>query len=217
MSSRSTLPSAILALLAERPMHPYGIQQSIRQRRKSEVINVSQRAALYQAIRRLEREGLIRAQSVSREENRPERTTYELTDSGRKDVETWLRKGLASPLREFPEFPAVLSFVDQLTPDEVKVGLRRRLEALDAEERRLAHDYEEALGRGVPRLVLVEWEYLRAICRAERAWVAALVDDIEAGRLDWTAEWVRTMRAHPPGGSDSGRGCSGPVGHDPPG
>ena len=197
MSSRSTLPSAILALLSERPMHPYRIQQCIRRRNKHEVINVSQRAALYQAIRRLEREGLIRAQSVSRDEKRPERTTYELTDAGRADVAAWLRKGLSSPLKEFPEFPAVLSFLEHLTPAEALLGLQKRIEALEAEETRLGRDYEEYL-KQVPRLFLVESEYLIAVCRAEKVWVESIVSDIEAGRLVWSAESIKAIRAKLP-------------------
>jgi DNA-binding PadR family transcriptional regulator len=175
-------------------MHPYRIQQCIRQRNKHEVINVTQRAALYQAIRRLEREGLIRAQSVSRDEKRPERTTYELTDAGRADVATWLQKGLSTPLKEFPEFPAVLSFLEHLTPAEALRGLRKRIEALDAEEKRLGREYEEFL-KQVPRLFLVESEYLIAVCRAEKVWVESLVRDIEAGRLVWSAESIKAIRA----------------------
>ena len=193
MSSRSTLPSAILALLAEEPMHPYRIQQSIRQRRKHEVINVSQRAGLYQAIRRLEREGLIRARAVERDENRPERTVYELTDAGRAAAEAWLREGLATPRREFPEFPAVLSFLDHLTPAEAAVELRQRLDALDAEEARLRDGHNAAIEHNVPRLFLVENEYLQAICRAERAWVASLIDELAAGTLAWSPESIQAI------------------------
>ena len=176
-------------------MHPYRIQQCIRHRRKHEVINVSQRAALYQAIHRLEREGLIRAQSVSRDEKRPERTTYELTDAGRANVATWLRKGLSSPLKEFPEFPAVLSFLEHLTPEEARLALRKRVEALTAEDERLGKDYEQAVKHGVPRLFLVESEYLRAVCRAEKLWVESVVSDIEAGMLAWTPESIKAIRA----------------------
>lgn len=198
MSSRSTLPSAILALLAEGPMHPYRIQQCIRQRHKHEVINVAQRAALYQAIRRLEREGLIRPHAVTRDRNRPERTTYELTDAGRAEASAWLREGLARPLREYPEFPAVLSFLEQLAPAEARLALGRRLEALDAELARLDEGYAAARRHEVPRLLLVENEYLGAVARAERAWVAALVADLDAGTLAWTPEAIRALRTPPP-------------------
>ena len=179
-------------------MHPYRIQQCIRHRRKHEVINVSQRAGLYQAIRRLEREGLIRAHSVTRDENRPERTTYELTDAGRTSVAAWLRRGLAAPLREYPEFPAVLSFLEHLTPDEAAHALRERLDTLDAEDARLRQGFVAAQEHGVPRLLLVENEYLQAVGRAERDWVASLVRDLEAGTLAWSPDSIRADRAKLP-------------------
>ena len=178
-------------------MHPYRIQQCIRDRRKDEVINVSQRAGLYQAIRRLEREGLIRAHSVTRAENRPERTSYELTDAGRAEVAAWLRQGLATPHREFPEFPAVLSFLEQLTPDEARAELGKRLAALDAELTRLAEGYQAALDHHVPRLFLVENEYLRSVCLAERAWVASICAELAAGTLTWSPESIQASRATP--------------------
>src|SRR5215813_6103072 len=106
---RSPIALAILAMLYEAPMHPYRMQQLIKERGKDEVINVSQRASLYQTINRLEREGLISAQSVSREENRPERTIYELTVTGRQTMLEWMRQILSTPTQEFSEFPAALS------------------------------------------------------------------------------------------------------------
>ena len=168
MSSRSTLPSVILALLAGGPMHPYRIQHVLRQRLKDEVSNMARRAGVYQAIRRLEREGLVRSHSVGRDDKYPERTNYELTDSGRASVTGWLRNGLATPKRDYPEFPAVLSFLEQLTPAEAQAALEERLAALDAEEGRMAARFEEWLAIPLPRLFLVEKEYSMALARAER-------------------------------------------------
>lgn len=62
---RSPLALAVLALLWEEPMHPYRIQQLIRERGKDEVVNVRQRASIYQAIDRLERDKLIEAAGPS--------------------------------------------------------------------------------------------------------------------------------------------------------
>ena len=50
---RSSIALAVLAFLYERPMHPYRMQQLIKERGKDEVINVRQRASLYQTIDRL--------------------------------------------------------------------------------------------------------------------------------------------------------------------
>src|ERR1700759_1960096 len=103
-AKRSNIAVAILAMLYEAPMHPYRMQQLIRDRGKQEVINVSQRASLYQTINRLERERLIAAQKVTKSENRPERTVYKLTPTGTETMRTWLRTMLATPEREYPAF-----------------------------------------------------------------------------------------------------------------
>ena len=71
---RSTIALAVLALLYEESMHPYRMQRLIKQRGKDEVINVRQRASLYQTIDRLLRAGLIAVRGTARAERRPERT-----------------------------------------------------------------------------------------------------------------------------------------------
>src|SRR6266704_72865 len=50
---RSPLALVVLAMLYEAPMHPYRMQQLIRERGKDEVVNVRQRASIYQTIGRL--------------------------------------------------------------------------------------------------------------------------------------------------------------------
>src|SRR6476659_7871797 len=102
---RSTLALAILGLLHEQPMHPYRMQRLIKERGKDQVINVQQRASLYQVIDQLLRAGLIIVAETAREEGYPERTVYKLTDKGRHTAITWLRDMLSTPAQEFPEFP----------------------------------------------------------------------------------------------------------------
>src|ERR1700679_3150303 len=159
---RSPLALAILAVLYESPMHPYRMQQLIKERGKEEVINVTQRASLYQTINRLEREGLIAAQSVSRDENRPERTVYELTDAGRGTMVDWMRQILSTPSQDFPEFPAALSVLGVLTPKDARQQLERRVAALEAELKRI--DGLQSQSAFLPRLFLLEMELLHATC-----------------------------------------------------
>ena len=80
---RSPLALAILGLLENGPLHPYGIQRLIKQWGKDQVVNVGQRTSLYRMIVRLEEAGLITAGATERDERYPERTTYHLTDDGR--------------------------------------------------------------------------------------------------------------------------------------
>jgi DNA-binding PadR family transcriptional regulator len=190
---RSPIALAALAMLYEAPMHPYRMQQLIKERGKDEVINVGQRASLYQTIGRLEREGLIRARQVTRDENRPERTVYELTDAGRTITLDWMRQILSTPAPEFPEFPAAISFLPLLTPKDALRQLEVRALALQAEAGRIDQQCEQA--SAVPRLFLLEMELLRAAYEAERAWVTSVIKDLRSGTLTWSKPWLRKVAA----------------------
>ena len=198
---RSSLALAILALLYEAPMHPYRMQQLIKERGKDEVINVRQRASLYQTIDRLRRDGLIAVHGTTRAENRPERTVYELTEEGRETVLTWLREMLATPAREFPAFPAAVAYLPLLTPEDALRQLEKRENAVAEELVRLDNLLrDEAMG--LPRLFLLESEYLRAVLDAELSWVRAIVADLRAGRITWSEEWLRAF-SEPPAAPDA--------------
>jgi DNA-binding PadR family transcriptional regulator len=194
MVPRSPLALAVLALLVEAPMHPYRIQLLIKQRGKDRVVNVGQRASLYKTIDRLHRDGLIAVRETSREAQRPERTVYEATEEGRKVVVGWLREMLSSPRAEFPEFPAAIAYLALLDPGDAQRQLetrRRRLEeALAAQQAGLA-----AVPAGLPRLFLLEEEYLRAMTSAELGWVVAVIGDLRAGRITWSPEWLADIAA----------------------
>src|SRR5215212_3941338 len=116
MTRRPTLAMVLLALLMEAPMHPYRMQQMIKERGQDQLVNVAQRNSVYQALDRLVRDGLARPAGTTRDPGRPERTVYEITDAGAVTMRRWLVEMLPAPAREFPEFPAALAFVAILEP-----------------------------------------------------------------------------------------------------
>ena len=183
----SPLGLTVLGLLIAGPLHPYAMQRLIREWGKDQVVNVRQRASLYRTIKRLQQAGLVAVLHTERDENYPERTVYELTDRGRRTVHDWLVAMLSSPRNEFPEFPAALSFVMLLAPDEVLPALERRAAVL----REILTAADGALGGDdnmPPRLFLLETEYLRATTAAELAWVDGIVADLRSGKLSWSEE-----------------------------
>jgi DNA-binding PadR family transcriptional regulator len=180
---RSTLALAVLALLAEAPMHPYRMQQLIRQRGKDTVVNVGQRTSLHKAIERLMAAGLVAIRELVRDQNYPERTVYELTPAGGEVLRRWMRDALAAPAREYPEFPAILSFLPLLPPEEVRRQLAERVERLRSDIGELEAQLETT---PVPRLFLVEDEYRVAVRRTELEWVERVITDLESGELRWT-------------------------------
>src|SRR3954468_22887582 len=102
---RSPLAVVLLALLAEDAMHPYRMQQMIKERGQDQLVNVAQRNSVYQALDRLVRDGLARPAGTGRKAGRPERTEYEITEAGAGTLRRWLISTLPAPAREFPEFP----------------------------------------------------------------------------------------------------------------
>lgn len=186
---RSPLALAILGLLENGPMHPYGIQRLIKRWGKDKVVNVDQRASLYRMIDRLLEAGLITAGETDRDERYPERTTYHLTDAGRAATQQWLTEIVSTPRNEFPEFPAALSFLMLETPkaaqsmlEQRRDQLIKRVAELDAE---LAMEIE---GLEIPRIAMVEIEYLRAITDAELRWVTSILDELRDGSFTWDRE-----------------------------
>jgi DNA-binding PadR family transcriptional regulator len=188
---RSTLALVLLALLTESPMHPYLMQQKIKERGQDQLVNVAQRNSVYQALDRLVRDGLARPGDTVREAGRPERTVYEITDSGTATMHRWLREMLPTPAREFPEFPAALAFLAVLHPDEVRDLLAARITAADE---RLAA-LRAAAPPGLPRLFLIEDEYRAAMLTAELTWLRTVVSDLESGTLTWSREMIEATLA----------------------
>lgn len=183
----SPLGLTVLALLHFQPLHPYGLQRLIKQWGKDKVVNVGQRASLYRTIERLLAAGLIAVRETGRDQQYPERTVYELTDEGRATMRVWLAEMLAEPKQEFPQFPAALSFVLMLAPDEALAILERRAavlaESLAEQEKSLV---EQAEVYRLPRVTRLEDEYLRAMTAAELDWISSVADELRSGKLSWT-------------------------------
>jgi len=183
---RSPLAVVLLALLAEDAMHPYRMQQMIKERGQDQLVNVAQRNSVYQALDRLVRDGLARPAGTARDGGRPERTTYEITAEGRETLRRWVLDMLPTPAREFPVFPVALAFLAILSPAEVRTELERRI----AEQERQLALIERQAPPGLPRLFLIEDEYRAAMLRAEVDWLRALVADLAEGRLVWDEELI---------------------------
>lgn len=186
----SPVALTVLALLAYKPLHPYGVQRLIKQWGKDKVVNVGQRTSLYRAIDRLQAAGLIAVRQTERSEQYPERTVYEITDTGRRVADEWLQEMLATPRREFPEFPAALSHLLMLTPEQAGTALGERVAGLTESLAELDASLAAEAARGLPRISMLEMEYLRATTATELQWVTTVADDLRTGRLSWTPESV---------------------------
>ena len=183
------LALSLLNLLTERPMYPYEMAATLRHRGKDEAIKINW-GSLYTVVQNLEKHGLIEAVDVAREGRQPERTTYQITETGRAELMDWLRELLSEPEREYTRFEAALGESAVLPPDEVVVLLGQRLDAL---EKAIAQ-HQAGLDMWVtqvPRLFLIESEYHLALRRAEAEWVRGLLREFTDGSFPGIKAWQR--------------------------
>ena len=182
------LALAVMALLYERPMHPYEMVSLMRERGKHESVRLRY-SSLYSVVEALVREGLISPRETLREGRRPERTIYELTEAGRVEFFDWLRELIGEPMKEFTQFAAGLSFLPALHPDEAVALLEVRVRLLEKEIEEMRSRLDSAMEQGLPRLFLIESEHELVLRNAELGWVRGLIHDIEEGTLGGISIW----------------------------
>jgi DNA-binding PadR family transcriptional regulator len=190
MSFKRTNPLAlaVLALLSERPMHPYEMAQTMRERHQEEVIKLNY-GSLYTVVESLRKHGLITASAPRKAGNRPERTVYAVTDAGTEELQDWLRELIAVPAKEYPRFEAGISLVGLLPPDDALTVVERRERAVGEQLAALAVLLERLAGMGLPQLAWIELDYRMAMLRAERAWLTWFATAIREGTVGGHEQW----------------------------
>jgi hypothetical protein len=112
-----------------------------------------------------------------------------LTDEGHQTALSWLREMLATPAREFPEFPAAISLLPLLTPEDSISQLEIRVDRLTEQKKRIDQELQSNAA-GISRLFLLESEYMKIMLDSELKWVRSIIKDLRNGRLAWNQDWM---------------------------
>ncbi|MFL6127149.1 PadR family transcriptional regulator [Actinophytocola sp.] len=184
------LALAVLALLAEKPMHPYEMSSTLRERAKEQSIKLNY-GSLYSVVESLVRHQLIEVQETVREGRRPERTVYAITEPGRIQLVDWLSELLAMPVKEYLQFEAALSLMPVLSPDEVLRLLEVRRTRLDAEIGATDGILAAMAEHGMPYLWSIEVDYVQVLRRAERDFVNTTIERLKKAELPEIRAWRR--------------------------
>jgi DNA-binding PadR family transcriptional regulator len=184
-SEISALALSILELLNERPMHPYELAGTMRNRHYDEFVRLNF-GSLYHTVEVLERNGWIVPAEREREGGRPERTVYRLTDAGRGVILGAVSDIVSQPRREYQHFSAGLMFMHHLSAQAAAQLLEQRAQTLHAVVTKLSHLLAELL-QSRERLALIELEHKIALIEAERDWVRRIAKEITEGKLEWKA------------------------------
>ena len=188
------LALAVLSYLSQRPMHPYELGRTLRDHGDARSIRFNQ-GSLYMVFQQLERAGLVIAQGRSRAGQRPERTVYAISDSGRQEMRDWLRELIEEPRHEYPHFVAALSLIAALPPDEVVELLRKRAARVAEQRHEVRSLIDDTQAAGVHPLFLVEEDYRLALLDAEAAFIDGFIERITKPRTGWARQWREFHKA----------------------
>ena len=126
------LALAVLSCLNERPMHPYEISQTLRQRGKDQSIKLNY-GALYGVVESLTKAGLIEPARPSARGSGPSAPSTRSPRPGRQEHDEWLEDLIATPVRDYHSLEAGLALMAGLAPDQVVRALEERTVKLRVE------------------------------------------------------------------------------------
>jgi DNA-binding PadR family transcriptional regulator len=155
----------------------------LRARHQDRLLTITN-GTLYHTVGRLQRAELIDEVGTDRDGNRPERTTYTLTDVGREAVITWVQRELCRIDRP-TDFPIALAESHNLERDDVIERLKTRRTALVEEHALRRNALAAARAKSVPAQVLVEIERSEVLLDAEMRWLDSLLVRLDGGDLPW--------------------------------
>ncbi|WP_067573043.1 PadR family transcriptional regulator [Nocardia acidivorans] len=208
------LAIAVLALLEEKPMHPYEMYQLLMTRHEDELVKIKP-GSLYHTVARLAEQELVVAEGTDRAGNRPERTTYRIQPLGLATLRLRITEILRTPVKEYPLFPLALAEAHNLPVHDVIALLRERATWVDGHIAEFEALREWTRSRRVPRRYWMVIEYLHAMNVTESRWLSTLIADLESGELVWTDFDPQTGARIPDDddqdrpGADWGAGLSG--------
>src|ERR1700684_2186926 len=90
------LALSLLTLLAQRPMYPYEMAQTLRARGKDQNFTINW-GSLYTVVANLAKYGFIEEAGTVRDGRQPERTTYQITSRGLDELGDWVTELLRVP------------------------------------------------------------------------------------------------------------------------
>jgi DNA-binding PadR family transcriptional regulator len=192
-SFSNPLALAILVLLYERPMHPYEMAATLKERRKESSIRLNY-GALYTTIERLSRAKLIAVRETVKEGKHPEKTVYELTPAGQAEMTDWMRELVSSPVKEYPIFEAALSLLPALPPEEVIDLLEIRIGLLEKTIKGIGEEERICKEMKLPRLFSLESEYYQAITLAEFQFSKELLSDLKRDAGGLRSGWSKLRK-----------------------
>ncbi|OPA81378.1 hypothetical protein BVG16_03450 [Paenibacillus selenitireducens] len=135
---------AILGLLMESNSHPYELKQRMKETSMQFYMKV-QEGSLYYAIDQLRNDGCIEVVEILKDRNRPDKTIYRITESGKALLKDLILKEMSKPSTIVKPICGVLTFGSYTGQDAFIEKLQRHIALTEARMHVMKQMYNDAL------------------------------------------------------------------------
>lgn len=162
----------ILGNLCEGNHHPYDIKKMLKSDNLEDVQKIND-GRLYYNFEVLLKQGYIEKIEVTREENRPEKTTYGITDAGRKVLE----EEIYAAFKNFKDVKSLYSstvFLKHADPVKLAFLIEEAIQKLQTAKKRIVEDWN-LLKHRTPLNVHLIQEHSLSFMELEISWLKKLL------------------------------------------
>jgi DNA-binding PadR family transcriptional regulator len=171
----------LLGVLRNEPMHGYRIKQTLHEWHVDFWADV-RGGSIYAGLKRLVSDGFLEKVGSSREGNRPVRTTYRITSSGREELRRLLRTFWTPPNRLARPVDMALQFSLELPPEEIESLLEERLRALENQSLIFRPEFVPEFDEPRRQARVSDlYDHERRLLTAEREWCEHVLERLRAG------------------------------------
>jgi DNA-binding PadR family transcriptional regulator len=169
---------ALLGLLKNKPLYGYELKHII-EKHMGDWTNIAF-GSIYFALNKLNKEGFVERMSEKKVGNRPSRNIYKITDKGKDEFLTLLRKTWENFERDYYSLDIALSFSSELPKDEVTGYINRRIGILNNILIHLKkHKNEQLNNKEVPTIAKAIFSHSEYHFKAELNWLKEILNDFK--------------------------------------
>ncbi|WP_459499686.1 PadR family transcriptional regulator [Bacillus sp. C1] len=171
----------ILGLLLEGDKHPYEVQHIMKERHMDCYIKYA-KGSLYYAFEQLEKQGAIAVTNVIRDTNRPDKTIFHITETGKELFQTLLLKQFEAKNQIYKPIYSALSFAHFGDEKTIIPILEQKITDTVQYLHTMQSIYEHSK-KNVPRAQLYILKSVIEHITVELNWLNELYKDASTGRL----------------------------------
>lgn len=168
----------ILGFLMQKPLYGYEIK-SIIEERMGDWADIKF-GSIYYALKTLYEKGFVTKEEAEREAGRPERQSYAITESGKKEFFRLLHKMWGSLAMPQYDFDLALFFISFLKKEEIRIYLAKRIAYMEGIIEHIGEHRSEILAHEyIPPIAQALLNHSEAHFLAEHDWLKELYDHLD--------------------------------------